>query len=209
MPKIVDHKLRYRELGKVAAFAMADRGPDKLTFAQLAKEANCSVGAVTYYVKSKDEILLMAGKYVANDAFHRVSAVRAKYAGLEALRRVLYEILPFNSPHPKMRDIMFIMWAKASEHREIREAVQSGYKWMQIFVADLIREAQEAGEIPAHLDARKTAQKTVTHMDGLVVLIRISENRVSTKEQRDHVDDWLAQFVNSRPAKVQIKPASL
>jgi len=192
-------------LGKVAAFAMAERGPDKLTFVQLAKAANCSVGAVTYYVKSKDEILLMAGKYVANDAFHRVSAVRAKYSGIEALRHTLYEMLPFNSPHPKMRDIMFSMWVKASEHQEIREAVQFGYKWMHKFIADLIREAQEAGDFPAHLDARKTAQKTVTHMDGLVVLIRISENRVSTKEQREYIDDWLAQLVNSKPNKAPKK----
>jgi len=207
MPKVVDHKLRYRELGKVAAFAMAELGPDKLTFAELAKRAKCSVGAVTYYVKSKDEILLMAGNYITLDAFERAAAIKTRYSGLKALRQILLGNLPCNAMQAQMADIMFRLWSKAHENMEIRNALHQGYQWAHHLIEQMIEEAQAAGELPYHLDPLKTARKTIAHMDGLTVLIRVSKKEPSAKEQRDYVDDWI-EVLAGDPLKTPSRPKS-
>jgi len=209
MPKVVDHKLRYLELGKVAAFAMAELGPDRLTFAELAKRARCSVGAVTYYVKSKDQILLMAGNYVTLDAFERAATIKRKYNGLRALRKILYENLPCNSIQAQMSDILFRLWSKAHENMEIRKALHQGYQWAHHLIEQVIEEAQDAGELPNHLDPLKTARKTIAHMDGLTVLIRVSKKEPLAKEQKEYVDDWINLLVHAEPQKTpKSKPSA-
>jgi len=192
MPKVVDHKLRQSELGRIAAIAIAEHGYDKLTLAELAKRAGCSVGAVSYYAKTKDDVLVMAYEFMHEDIADRVTRVKENHSNLDAVRHALYECLPCASSYSRMYDNLAISaWAKMKDHPEIRNVVQGASQGIRDHIAELIAQAQDAGEISNHLIPEDVAQQIQSHLRALAVEIRMTGYRPSAREQFDYADQGL------------------
>lgn len=198
MPKIVDRKLRQAELGRIAAIAIAEYGYDQLTLAEVARRAGCSVGAVSHYAKSKDDILRMAYEFMSEDICNRITSVAEQHASLEALQRGIHECLPCASPHSPMYDNLAISaWSKMKDHAEIRSVVQGGSRNVRAHLEELFAEAQRAGDIAAHLVPAELAHQMQGRLRVLALDIRMTGYRPSESEQRAYADKCLAQVLNA------------
>jgi len=200
MPKLVDHVQRYEEIGKVAAIAIAEYGAENITVADIGRRAGYSKGAINHYARTKDEILLLANKFVTEDIIKRLTQVRENHSGLEALRLCLHEFLPCKSNYLRMDDnLLFVLWSKASANPDIRCTLEANTRWFQEYFRALIEEAQKTSELPTHLDAKKRAQQTLSHIGALTMNCRITGKRPPALKQIEYADEWIDFLVNCPP----------
>lgn len=201
MPKIVDHQKRFEEIGKLAAIALAEHGHEKLTFVEFAKRAGCSVGAINHYAKTKDDIILMASKFVIDDLMKRLGTIRENYSGITAFQKALYEYLPCSSAYSRRDDnLIFSLWAKVNDNPDIRGVLSDNRKWCENYFTGLIKEAQEKRQVAAELDPMKLAQQTLSHVDALTLKIRVTGRRPPASEQILYADEWIGQLAQGSAA---------
>ena len=70
----VDHDSRREEVASVASRLIADRGLEALTTRALAKELGCSIGVLSHYFNSKEEIVLAAFQWADQSIDQRMQA---------------------------------------------------------------------------------------------------------------------------------------
>jgi len=201
MPKKVDLKKRHEDLARAAVLAIAKHGLNDVTLATVAKESGWSIGALTHYIKSKDELLLMAAEYADREIKLRLQAIRAKYKGLEALRHAAYLALPCNEPIPGMRNIWFGFWDRARTNEKVRAMIMKNYEESRKRCGEYVKEAQKLGELPANVDAAKLSRGALMLVEGLNVHCFISNKPLSKRAQREHVDEWVTQQKLLYPVK--------
>lgn len=95
MPKRVDHARRRDEIALVACRAVAQRGFERATVAQIARAAGYTTGMVAYYFDSKQEIILAALRLILRRMDQRLQ--RAPAAARDGLLEVLTEALPIDA----------------------------------------------------------------------------------------------------------------
>jgi len=201
MPKKVDLKKRHEDLARAAVLAIAKHGLTDVTLATVAKESGWSIGALTHYIKSKDELLLMAAEYADREIKQRLQAIRAKYKGLEALRNAAYLALPCNEPIPGMRNIWFGFWDRARSNEKVRAMIMKNYEESRKRCGEYVKEAQQLGELPANVDAAKLSRSALMLVEGINVHCFMSNKPLSKRGQREHVDEWVKQQQLLYPVK--------
>ncbi len=70
----VDHDSRREEVASVASRLIADKGLEALTTRALAKELGCSIGVLSHYFNSKEEIVLAAFQWADQSIDQRMQA---------------------------------------------------------------------------------------------------------------------------------------
>ena len=201
MPKKVDLKKRHEDLARAAVLAISKNGLTDVTLATVAKEFGWSIGALTHYIKSKDELLMMAAEYSGRDLMQRVQQVRQKYKGIEAMRNAMYLALPCNEQIPGLHNIWFGFWDRSKKNAEVRAMIQERYDDSRKRCAEYVKEAQALGELPANVDVAKFARNAVILLEGMNVQFFTSNKPPSKRAQRQHVDDWITQLQLLYPMK--------
>ena len=69
----VDHDSRREEVAGAAARLIAEKGLEALTTRALAKSLGCSIGVLSHYFSSKEEIVIAAFRWAVWTAFFRSS----------------------------------------------------------------------------------------------------------------------------------------
>ena len=97
MPKIVDHDARRRHIAKAVHRIIHDKGMESVSLREVAAEAGMSMGTVQYYVRTKDQMLLLALEHFRVWIGIRVAAVTERQsAPLDLLRGTVLELLPLD-----------------------------------------------------------------------------------------------------------------
>jgi AcrR family transcriptional regulator len=99
LPKRVDHARRRDEIALVACRAVARRGFERATVAQIARAAGYTTGMVAYYFDSKQEIILAALRLILRRMDQRLQRAPELAHGGErdGLLEVLSEALPIDA----------------------------------------------------------------------------------------------------------------
>jgi AcrR family transcriptional regulator len=194
MPKKVDLKKRHADLARAAVLAISKNGLNDVTLATVAKESGWSIGALTHYIKSKDELLMMAAEYSSSDILQRVQQVRQKYKGMEAMRNAMYLALPCHEQIPGLHKIWFGFWDRAKKNEKVRAMIQARYDESRKRVSEYVKEAQKLGELPLNVDVAKISRGGLILLEGLNVQCFMSSKPLSKRVQHEHVDDWIEQI---------------
>ena len=201
MPKKVDLKKRHEDLARAAVLAIGKNGLNDVTLATVAKESGWSIGALTHYIKSKDELLMMAAEYANRELLQRIQPIRAKYKGLEALRHAAYLALPYNEIIPGAKDIWFGFWDRARRNEQVRAMITATYDASRKRCGEYVKEAQDLGELPENADVAKISRSGLMLLEGINVHCFMSSKPLSRRAQREHVDDWIRQLQLLYPVK--------
>jgi AcrR family transcriptional regulator len=201
MPKKVDLKKRHEDLARAAVLAICKNGLNDVTLASVAKESGWSIGALTHYIKSKDELLMMAAEYANRELLQRMQPIRAKYKGLEALRHAAYLALPYNQQIPGIRNIWFGFWDRSRKNERVRVMIMASNDASRKRCGEYIKEAQELGELPENVDVAKISRSGLMLLEGINVHCFMTNKPLSKRAQREHVDDWIRQLQLLHPVK--------
>ena len=63
------------------------------------------------------------------------------------------------------------------------------------FFSDTIKEAQEAGEVRAEVDAGRMAKSALALLDGIGAQAHISNHKMLPRLQKQLIDDWVENML--------------
>ncbi|WP_433361528.1 TetR/AcrR family transcriptional regulator [Streptosporangium sp. CA-115845] len=169
MPKIVDHDARRRHIAEAVHRVIHDKGMESVSLREVAAEAGMSMGAVQYYVTTKDQMLLLALERIKIWIGDRVAAVAAhRSTPLDVLRATVLELLPLDEERSYLNRIGQAFQASSVVSEDQAAAMRIGYPALLSFFAEQIRAAQAAGQLATDLDAGKEASILYAFAQGIV-----------------------------------------
>ncbi|SDH58829.1 DNA-binding transcriptional regulator, AcrR family [Nonomuraea jiangxiensis] len=169
MPKIVDHDARRRHIADAVHRVIHDKGMESVSLREVAAEAGMSMGAVQYYVTTKEQMLLLALERIGIWIGERVAAVAARgLAPLDLLRATVLELLPLDEERSYLNRIGLAFQASSVVSENQATAMRLGLPLLLALLTDQIRAAQSAGHLAAHLDAAKEASILYAFAQGIV-----------------------------------------
>ncbi|WP_031080114.1 TetR/AcrR family transcriptional regulator [Streptomyces sp. NRRL S-118] len=177
MPKKVDHEARRREIAEALQRIASTRGLDGVSLRDVAAEADISLGRLQHYFRTKDEMLLFALRHINALAERRI---RERIGALPAspghepppravLRECLVGMLPLDEKSRVGALVGAAYFARAVHDERLRTEAREGIPQLAALFTELLRNAQERGELPAGraLDPRTEAMLLISLVDGL------------------------------------------
>jgi AcrR family transcriptional regulator len=170
--KRVDHDQRRRQIGEALLRIASTRGLQSATMREVAAEAGVSLRLVQYYFHTKEQLLLAALAYLAEQLTERVSAsIRA--LGPVTSRTVVYGIL--TAVLPTDEESVRLTRAYTGFYTlvfssEAEMAARHGATYpdkLESLLAKNIAAAQDAGEVAADVDPALTAAALLALTNGL------------------------------------------
>ena len=169
MPKIVDHDARRRHIAEAVHRIIHDKGMESVSLREVAAEAGMSMGAVQYYVTTKDHMLLLALEHIGAWIGNRLAVVAARRSTpLDLLRDTVLELLPLDDERSYLNRVGLAFQASSVVDDDQATAMRLGLPLLLSFFAEQIRAAQATGQLAAHLDADKEASILYAFAQGIV-----------------------------------------
>ncbi len=112
MPKIVDHEAQRRHIALSACRALARRGVERTTMADIAREASVTTGMITHYFANKRDIVAAALRLVFQRTEERIEAMIE--GGEDRLFSILKETLPIDAARRDECAVWVSFWGKVT-----------------------------------------------------------------------------------------------
>jgi AcrR family transcriptional regulator len=189
MPKVVDHEERRAELAAAVWRLASSDGLEAVTVRRVAEEAGWSTGAVVHYFADKEELLLLAFSTVADRVRTRLAeAAEQTTEPLDLVRAWLVEGLPIGRERQAEVRVWFAFLGLALTRPDFARAQRLTYRAWRGRVADLLRDAQEHGDVRADVDPSAAAAALVAVVDGLAIQATFEPRTLSARRQTELVD---------------------
>ena len=171
MPKVTEAYLeaRKRQVIDAAASCFAQHGFHQTSMQDICKQAELSPGAVYRYFESKEDIIAAMVEERRREGIALVEAIAAEETdtlkALDQIARAFFSRL--DDPEGCALDIE--LWAEAQANPRIREALRSDFVDVNDKLADLLRRAQDRGDLNARLDPEAVAWVMESFFHGLIL----------------------------------------
>jgi AcrR family transcriptional regulator len=150
-------RIRKDEVVSVATKLVAKKGWQNTTLADIAREANVSLGVITYHFSGKEEIIRsVMEKYVGENLTQLYESLQEYDDPVEKLRNLVRLTLHETKRDKEIYYVHFDYWAKISWNGEIREMNAQFYDFARDWTADCVRRGIEAG-VFREVDPREAA----------------------------------------------------
>ena len=171
-PKVSEAHMdaRRRQILDAAVVCFARDGFHRATIQDVCRQAGLSPGAVYRYFSSKEALIqAIADERHAREAADLIAARKIGGAeGLRALGRASFSSLA--DPDERLRRRLGVqVWAEAVRNPAIHEIIMRGIDRGRIVMADLVREAQERGELSPALDPDSVARAMLALFQGFIL----------------------------------------
>jgi AcrR family transcriptional regulator len=172
-PKVSEEHVeaRRRQIVDAAIVCFARDGFHRATIQDICREARLSPGAVYSYFSSKAELI----EAIADERHEREAGFMelAREAGggaegLRALGRAFFASLA-DPDERRRRQLGVQVWAEAVRDPRIHKLVMRGTDRPREVMAELVREAQERGELAAELDPDSVARIMTALFQGFIL----------------------------------------
>lgn len=181
---------RRRQIVSAARAVMLRSGLTGASLRDIAREAEVSIGTVTYHFRSVNEILRAVvtteSRGFYSDAVEKARAAEDPRDGLRILMVPLFEDTALMREHWK---IWADYWGAVGRHPEIAEAYAQQIRVWENCCTEVI-EAGVAAGVFAEVPARETAVKFAAYSDGIG--IQLAQHVPSLDSQR--ALDWMLEF---------------
>ncbi|MFG1942656.1 TetR/AcrR family transcriptional regulator [Nonomuraea sp. NPDC048826] len=175
MPKKVDHDERRRHIAEAVVRIAGRDGLDAATLRDVAAEAGMSLGAVQYYMRTKDEMLQYVVAYLGEQVTARIMD-GVDFEALDVrdfLMTMATEMLPLDERRKAERRTGQAFGARAGAVPELAGALREGQAWLHERVAELIDQARHAGEAREDVDPGHEAVVLLALIEGLTAEIML------------------------------------
>ena len=155
MPRLVDHDARKRELLDASLALVASEGIEAATLRRLARAADCTTGAITYYFEGRDALLVA----MLRRAHQTTGARMLRAAGRGASPRdrlwaVLMEALPLDPERLAEWRVWLAFWGAAAGNPALVEENLARYAEWRALLETLVRDlAGTQADLPLRVDA--------------------------------------------------------
>lgn len=181
---------RKEQILKAAFKCLSTRNFDSVTMDEIARVAGLSKGAVYWYYKSKDELILaMVDNWIA-----RSQQALFKMALECQLDELLYEYpryLMTQSGLDTYHHFFMQLWSLSIENAGIREKLTRMYHDHKSKAGEFIHSAIQRQILKPGVDAESLARQIIALFDGLIIQWSYDENINPADEWKKAIDNLL------------------
>jgi AcrR family transcriptional regulator len=183
MPKDVDHDERREELLEAVWRVIARDGMERATIRAIAKETGWSSGVLAHYFADKDEILASALRLMYDRIGARWEMKLGGLSGVRALHELVLDNLPLDDERELETKFLMNYWSRAIRGRDgVPRPEHRGPRLIDL-LAQLAREAQEAGEIKDDEAPEDIAERLLGLIDGYSLHALLDPERLPRERQ--------------------------
>lgn len=205
MPKDVDHDARRAELLEAVWRVVARDGLERATVRVIAKETGWSTGVLAHYFADKDEILVSALHLMYERIAVRWTAKLEGLSGIEALHELVLDNLPLDDERELETKFLMNYWSRVIREGDgVPRPERRGPQLIDL-LSDLVREAQQAGEIRGDDEPEDVAEGLLALIDGFSLHALLDPQRLTRERQVELV---AREFDLLRPTNPTIKRKS-
>ena len=191
MPRVVDHKMRRRELVDASWDVIAEQGLHGLSLRNVAKAAGCTTGRISHYFESRDALLTAALMAVNNRAARRMQAIAGSRDSVnEQLRQIAYEALPLDKSRLREWKVWIVFWAAAVNDERLALLNRQRYEEWRGLIRQLTSQLVEGEESDCHAD------EFISMIDGLGLRITLSPSRANRQMGVKMIDRWVGGLLD-------------
>lgn len=170
MPKIVDHDERRAHIVEAVTQIIIRDGFDRVTMREIAAEAGYAHGAIARYFPDKKSLLTAAFLEVFQGSHERTLERVEGVRGLDALRQMLLELLPFEADGPERSRVVLSFWDRAAQDPELWEIHHENITRRRELIRRFLTEAREDGELTPQVDIEDAVNRVSAHNAGWQML---------------------------------------
>jgi AcrR family transcriptional regulator len=194
MPKIVDHEQSRAEFAEAVWRAVVDLGIENATVRTVADTAGWSVGRLSHYFASKDDLLAYAMAYIGGVMQRRFDRRLAARRGLAALRAILDEVTPTTKRRREEWIFWIAFWGRATRNAQLAAAQRRRHAGFRRALLRCLEQAREDGELAAGLDLAREASGIAALAWGIGVLATFEPRALSRADIDRELDRRLARL---------------
>ena len=182
MPKVTEEHIEARrhQIMDAAAACFCRNGFHHSTMQDICRQAELSPGAVYGYFASKEEIIesMMRERQASSAAI--IEAVRGRGRTLEVLDEMA-DVFFSQLENEQKCALSVELWAESLRTPRIRQLLRSELRDISEPFAQIIRNAQDVGEVNPRLKPESVAQVLISLFDGCV-LQKTADDRLDVAE---------------------------
>jgi AcrR family transcriptional regulator len=194
MPRIVDHDESRAEFAEAVWRAVIDLGIENATIRTVADTAGWSVGRLSHYFASKDDLLEYAMAYIGSEMQQRFDARLAGLRGLAALRALLGEVTPTTKRRREEWIFWIAFWGRATRHPKLAAAQRRRHSGFRRALVRCLETARADGELDARLDLEREAAAIAALAWGIGVLATFEPHALGRAAIDRELDARVAQL---------------
>jgi AcrR family transcriptional regulator len=171
MPKVSEAHLEGRkdQIIEAATRCFAEGGFHATSMADVIEASSLSAGSVYRYFKSKDELI----EAILDRLIEQVIGQLTQATGSTPLESIPASIQAaeqiLSTPLGQMAQLLPQLWTEALRNEAVRQRAQTLYRTLQDHFGGIARQAQQAGHLPASVDAQGMAHVAVALIQGYLV----------------------------------------
>lgn len=200
MPKIVDHEESRAEFAEAVWRAVVDLGIEAATVRAVARTAGWSVGRLSHYFASKDDLLEYALDHIARGMQRRFDARLRGVRGLAALRAILEEVTPSTKRAREEWVFWIAFWGRATQKPRLAAAQRRRHAGFRRVLERCLLQARTDGELAPRVDPAREAAGIAALSWGIGVL--------ATFEPREFSRADITRELDARVAHLRARPRS-
>jgi len=182
-PRIVDKKEKAEAIARAALPVFCELGYDRTRMADIAERAGVGKGTVYEYFKDKEEILRYElDRYFEDFDRGALEAVASANGGWDRLEALVAFAVGHVDRWQEHCAVFFDAIGSARVEERGREWFAGMFEKIRGFLAAIIQEGQELGEMRAGVDPTVTAELIVSLYEGYVLLGILGVRCCSTGE---------------------------
>ena len=186
MPKIVDHDERKKTIAEAMWRVILDKGMEGATVRNISDEAKLSLGALRYYFKTQDDLLVYAMELVQERAAKRIEAVlQQSLSPRELVIAVILEIVPVNTTTRIEMEVWFAFIAYV-KHRSDTLVVPDD-QILQM-TEKLMYFLQENQLLKPNCELEREIERLYGLIDGLAIHAILDPNRLNPERVRKTIE---------------------
>jgi len=208
MSRRLSSETRRSQIARTTLALLADTPVDRITTRQVARALGISQPALFRHFRSRDEILAAVVTHTREELGRLAAAAfgrkqTAPLASLDGLMRGLVDYVEKNPGMPRLLFHDVGSGEEASYHAPLAQLVSM----QRSMAAELVREAQRAGEVGAAVDPERAAALLIASLQGLLLQWQLSGRRDSLADgAASMLAFWAAGLKAGEPARSGAPP---
>ena len=165
MPRIVDVEQRCNQIAQAACRAIVQKGVDKTTMVDIARQAGVTTGMITHYYKSKKDILAAALRLIFHRTEQRLELERRN--GGNSLYGVLKETLPLDAERFAESAVWVSFWGAVSNDLELAQVNRTLHQDAEELYEKLVRTAWPESKQWDEEVMQQVCRSVLSYLNGL------------------------------------------
>lgn len=201
----VDHDSRREEVAAAAARLIAEQGLEALTTRALAKQLGCSIGVLSHYFNSKEDIVIAAFNWADQRIDQRIQeAMSNRKPSINAFLPLITAGLPLDEESDMEWRVRINLNTYALTHSASLKAQNEKLEHFRELMMALMVNLQEQGELRSDVDPAMVTNLAFDITNGAAMNLL----RIPLPERQAYADHLISLVEQLRPA-AQRKPVAV